>query len=114
MLIKTLNKVGDFMTSEKKILSSVVLLSTSLALFNMSQHVFAKDDYVVRDGQLSMTIDGATQNDEKGNLVLNVPKQDPSAKGKSFKIYKIFNTGKLDSANGPTKYTWNETYRTAI
>ena len=102
------------MTSKKKILSSVVLLSTSLALFNMSQHVFAKDDYVVRDGQLSMTIDGATQNDEKGNLVLNVPKQDPSAKGKSFKIYKIFNTGKLDSANGPTKYTWNETYRTAI
>lgn len=102
------------MFSKKKILSSVLLLSTSLALVNMSQHVFAKDDYVVKDGQLSMTIDGATQNDEKGNLVLNVPKQDPSAKGKSFKIYKIFNTGKLDSANGPTKYTWNETYRTAI
>ena len=102
------------MFSKKKILSSVLLLSTSLALVNMSQHVFAKDDYVVKDGQLSMTIDGATQNDEKGNLVLNVPKQDPSAKGKSFKIYKIFNTGKLDSANGPTKYTWNEIYRTAI
>lgn len=102
------------MFSKKKILSSVLLLSTSLALVNMSQHVFAKDDYVVKDGQLTMTIDGATQNDEKGNLVLNVPKQDPSAKGKSFKIYKIFNTGKLDSSNGPTKYTWNETYRTAI
>lgn len=102
------------MFSKKKILSSVLLLSTSLALVNMSQYVFAKDDYVVKDGQLSMTIDGATQNDEKGNLVLNVPKQDPSAKGKSFKIYKIFNTGKLDSANGPTKYTWNEIYRTAI
>lgn len=114
MSTKTLNKVGDFMTSKKKILSSVILLSTSLALFNMSQHVFAKDDYVVKDGQLTVTIDGTKQDDEKGNLVLTVPKQDPSAKGKSFKIYKIFNTGKLDSANGPTKYTWNDTYKTVV